>query len=186
MLGAPGEAKSRLQVFLQCPRYECGSGYVGTYTHTENSIYHLQRVEPQSYKEVAFSEEIRGLSPLFCAIYNQAMAAQAASLDHLTGIGLRKALEFLIKDFAIHERPDDADTIKGVSLGACIHNYIDDARVKEVAERAVWIGNDETHYVRKWTDMDIEDLKVLIRLSINAIENVLITRNYLTIMADRR
>ncbi|HKW51946.1 MAG TPA: hypothetical protein VJQ53_09455, partial [Candidatus Eisenbacteria bacterium] len=31
----------------------------------------------------------------------QAMAAEGASLDQLVGMGLRKALEFLVKDFAI-------------------------------------------------------------------------------------
>ena len=31
-----------------------------------------------------------------------------------------------------------------------------------VSQRAAWIGNDETHYVRKWEEKDIEDLKILI------------------------
>ena len=28
------------------------------------------------------------------------------------------------------------------------------------------LGNDETHYSRKWVDMDINDLKILIRLTV--------------------
>ena len=28
-----------------------------------------------------------------------------------------------------------------------------------MAERSVWIGNDETHYVRKHEDLDVSDMK---------------------------
>ncbi len=34
-----------------------------------------------------------------------------------------------------------------------------------MAERAAWLGNDETHYQRKWTDKDISDLKTVISLA---------------------
>jgi len=47
-------------------------------------------------------------------------------------------------------------------LSACIQQYIDNEKIKLVSKRAVWIGNDETHYVRKWIEKDIEDLKRLI------------------------
>jgi hypothetical protein len=50
--------------------------------------------------------------------------------------------------------------------------------VKACAKRAAWLGNDETHYVRKWTDKDVRDLKILITLTINWINNVLLTRKY--------
>ena len=35
-----------------------------------------------------------------------------------------------------------------------------------MAKGAVWIGNDETHYVRKWIDKDISDMKRLIDLTL--------------------
>lgn len=31
-------------------------------------------------------------------------------------------------------------------------------------ERAAWLGNDETHYVRKWPEKDVKDLKSLNRI----------------------
>jgi len=49
---------------------------------------------------------------------------------------------------------------------------------KSVAERATWLGNDETHYYRKWENKDISDLKALLRLTINAIENQLLAESY--------
>jgi hypothetical protein len=36
------------------------------------------------------------VSPTFVEIYNQSLAAEAMRLSQLTGIGLRKALEFLV------------------------------------------------------------------------------------------
>ena len=56
-------------------------------------------------------------------------------------------------------------------------------KVKEVAKRAVWIGNDETHYVRRWEGKDIEDLKTLIEITIHWIEMEKLTADYLTEMS---
>ena len=70
------------------------------------------------------------------------------------------ALEFLIKDYACLENPDKEEVIKKTLLGKCINEYILDSNVKACAKRATWLGNDETHYVRKWTDQDISDLKI--------------------------
>ena len=42
-----------------------------------------------------------------------------------------------------------------------------------------WLGNDETHYVRKWEEKDIRDLKILIRLTESWIQNSILTDKYL-------
>ena len=131
-------------------------------------------------------ESIQEISPTFSDVYNQALASEAFELSQLTGIGLRKALEFLIKDFAITRIDEDEDDekkkkeeeIRAMFLGACINKYIDDRRLKATAHRASWLGNDETHYTRRWEDKDIEDLKVLIQLTMNWVENVLLTDEY--------
>jgi hypothetical protein len=128
---------------------------------------------------ITFSKEITQVSPVFVEVYNQAMAAEAAGLDQMVGIGLRKALEFLIKDFAISEQPDQAEPIKAMFLGNVIKQYIDDKRVQALAERAVWLGNDETHYVRKWETKDINDLKNLLTLTLNAVQNVILGKQYI-------
>jgi len=117
-------------------------------------------------------------------IYNQALAAEAGDLTEIVGIGLRKAVEFLIKDFAIHQKPSDEQDIKKSFLGNCIKNYIDDPNIKECATRAAWLGNDETHYLRKWVEKDISDLKLLIQLTVNWIENVLLTKQYIDDMKE--
>ena len=72
------------------------------------------------------------------------------SLLEVCGVGYRKALEFLIKDFVIEgKEPEVVKRIKTIQLAPCIENYVTDLNVKNVSKRAVWLGNDETHYVRK-------------------------------------
>lgn len=184
VLKRPSSAR-RLQVLLQCPMSSCDSVFVAYYAGertTTGHRYSFERSAPATAQSVSFTDEVSQLSPIFVEIYNQALAAEAANLQHLTGIGLRKALEFLVKDFAIKEHPGDQASIEKTQLGPCIENYITDTNVKECAKRAAWLGNDETHYVRKWTDKDVKDLKVLITLTINWINNVLLTRKYTTEM----
>jgi hypothetical protein len=106
------------------------------------------------------------------------LAAEAFGLDQIVGIGLRKALEFLIKDFAIKQNPESGLEIKRMFLANVIKTYVEDQNLKLVAERAVWLGNDETHYERVWDEKDLNDLKRLIHLSVNWIDNVLTTQAY--------
>jgi hypothetical protein len=143
-----------------------------------SSTYWLSDLAPIAPFEESFGETITNTSPSFVGIYNQAAAAEATKLDQVAGMGYRKSLEFLIKDFLIKQRPDDAENIKKTMLGPCINNYVEDPRIKSVASRATWLGNDETHYVRKFVDRDVEDMKRLVKLTVNWIENVLLTEEY--------
>lgn len=120
-------------------------------------------VGPQLHEDKVFDEAICKLSPQFVRIYNQAYAAEDSNLDEIAGIGYRKALEFLIKDFCLSEHPDDKESILSMPLGACIKKYIDNQQISDLASRSVWLGNDETHYIRKHEDRDITDLKRFIQ-----------------------
>jgi hypothetical protein len=55
-------------------------------------------------------------------------------------------------------------------LGNCIAIYVKNERIAQTSARAAWLGNDETHYVRKWEGKDLEDLKRLIGLTVRWIE----------------
>ena len=50
-------------------------------------------------------------------------------------------------------------------MGQCIEKYIDHSRIKALAKRATWLGNDFAHYLKKHTDHDLKDLKELISLT---------------------
>lgn len=131
--------------------------------------------EPNQHKEQSFNDEISNLSPQFVKIYNQSLAAEAYNLDEIAGIGYRKALEFLIKDFAIHEYSDEVENIKSMNLSLCIKEYISDPNIKNLAERSTWLGNDEAHYIRKQGSYDISDMKQFIQAIVYFINMVLIT-----------
>ena len=140
-------------------------------------IGELISAEPNKFKEQIFDDCINSLSPNFVKIYNQALAAETSGLNEIAGLGYRKALEFLIKDFVIHEHPNDKEAIKKMFLGNCIKTYIDDPRIKTLAERSIWLGNDEAHYVRKHTDRDVNDMKSFIKATEYSISVVLITKD---------
>ena len=164
---------SALEVAFRCTK--CQRLFIGTYEYGVSNGYSLRELSPKIAQKMSFSEEINNTSPIFINVYNQSLAAEAADLQQLTGLGLRKALEFLIKDFLISRHPSEKNEIEKTFLAKCIDQYIDDNLLKECAKRAIWIGNDETHYIRKWNDKDVADLKILIRLTVNWIENILLT-----------
>ena len=74
--------------------------------------------------------------------------------------------------------------IENSQLGHCIEKYIKDERIKAAAKRAAWLGNDETHYVRKWEEQDLSDLKKLISLTLHFIEMEKLSADIVTAMPE--
>jgi len=128
------------------------------YTFKSNLLY----CEPNRFTEKSFEEAISTISPRFAKIYNQALEAESRSLDEIAGMGYRKALEFLIKDYLISLEPDNQSTIEGMELGNCIANKVSNDNVKTVASRCAWLGNDHSHYIVRHSDKDLNDLKNLL------------------------
>lgn len=144
-----------------------------------NGVYSssLLYVGPSRFSPATFDASIEVLSPQFVKIYNQALEAELNGLDELAGIGYRKSLEFLVKDYCIHFHGDQTDSIKAMSLSSCINNYIDDIRIKTLALKTTWIGNDETHYTRKLEGRDITDMKNFIKALVYFVGMVLIAED---------
>lgn len=119
---------------------------------------------PVNFRGAEFSNEIKSLSPRFIEIYNQALHAETLGLHEVSGMGFRKSLEFLVKDYAIHKNPNDKEKIQSpkYSLRNCLNDYVNDERIKNPSIAAAWVGNDETHYTRIHEDKDINDLKKFI------------------------
>lgn len=176
-----------LQVVYQCTNKKCLMLFIALYTKPfYSNVFQLIKLYPATPENREFSQIISNLSPRFVEIYNQAITAEAYHLPELVGIGLRKSLEFLMKDYLIKQKPDKETEIRKNFLGKCIELYVDDINIKVCAERATWLGNDETHYERKWEDKDIKDLKNLIELTVTWIELNIRTKNYLEEMAEGR
>jgi hypothetical protein len=180
--------RKKLLFFMAiCPFDDCGIVFSALY-HDESSrtgtpYFELSTSGLITYTpETVIPKEVADLSPSFKEIFNQASAAEGAGLDLIAGPGFRKALEFLIKDYLIkYEFLEDKEKqakVEKAFLGTCIAEYIAEGRIKSSAAKASWLGNDETHYYRKWTDLDIKDLKKLISMTVNWIELVLVSDDY--------
>lgn len=107
-------------------------------------------------------EAIEILSPSFVKIYKEAEIAEKQSLFEICGIGYRKALEFLVKDYALKMNPENRETIMSIQLSNCIETFITNEQIKTLAKASAWIGNDETHYSRKHEDYNVSHLKAFI------------------------
>lgn len=171
-----------------CPRKDCGRIFMVEYQSTimNDRQYNLKTISPKTFPGQKFSEEIFLLSPKFVEIYNQAFIAELSGLNEICGGGYRKSLEFLVKDYAIEINPSNEESIKGKLLKRCIVDHISHEQIAFMAERAAWLGNDEAHYVRKWEEKDVQDLKQLIKLTASFIETELISKKIQAEMAQGR
>lgn len=145
-----------LYMIASCP--SCEGAFFLTYFQDRN-IFYLEDVTPKKIESADLPHSIKSLSPKFSDIFSQAENAEEQGLSEICGLGYRRALEFLVKDYLCHADPEHVNEIKEQTLSTCIKNRIKDERIKTLAERATWIGNDETHYIRKHEDLDIQDMK---------------------------
>jgi len=99
----------------------------------------------------------------FIKTYLQSLVAESSGLDELAGMGYRKSIEYLVKDWAIQGKPDDKERIEKLWLDVVIKDYYS-GDLKDILQRATWLGNDQSHYNRIFEDFDIDDLKELIVL----------------------
>ena len=173
---------SLLIVICKCPRFKCNRFFSSDYLLVEN------------YKEWGFSEplftfnrclsgnptffstpdEIKGISPMFHEIYNQALVAEFHDLNEIAGMGMRKAVEFLVKDYCINYKHLRKEEIQDLLLGKCIDLHIEDPKVKDISKRAAWLGNDHSHYYKKWPEKSTEDFKEIIEAMIHFVKIELI------------
>lgn len=98
----------------------------------------------------------------------------------------RKAFEFLIKDYLISNSDNNSNTIKLIkehsSISYLINEYIkDNDDLKEMAKRCSWLWNDQTHYVIKHKDHDLDDLKNILWIVVYYITMKIKTNRYLNI-----
>ena len=177
---APSGSKLKIYSHFLCPN--CKHSFIADTSAPSSSTSTHQaddycNIAPNSYVEERFDDTIVHLSEQFIKIYNQALAAETSNLDEIAGLGYRKAMEFLIKDFAIHCHPSDEETIKSMPLTQCINAYIDAPNIKTLATRSAWIGNDEAHYIRKQENRDVNDMKAFIKATVYFISMILITED---------
>ncbi len=176
-------AERELEVYFICNSRYCNKSFIGYYANY-GGRFEFIRSSFGNRRTKTFTETISNISLTFQTIYNEAFFAEQNELLQICGGGYRKAVEFLIKDYAIQYNPDKKKSIEKNTLASCISLYVSDENIKAVAKRASWLGNDETHYVRKWGTKDLEDLKILIDLTLHWIEMEHLTSTFKKDMPD--
>lgn len=165
------EGERHLAILYTCPH--CNRPFVAHFIDGDSGGKTMQPqldyCAPEFYSVQQFDDGIENLSPSFVKIYNQALEAESRRLDEIAGIGYRKALEFLVKDYCKHQYPDKADEIERLRLGQCITSYINQEKIRTLAKRVAWIGNDETHYIRELQGRDVSDMKRFIHAIVSYI-----------------
>lgn len=174
---SPSDGKCTLYLLSLCKR--CNQVFLSAFQEsTSRPVPGFADFDSASYSVPytpninKFSGDVQQLSPDFVETYAQAEIAESQRLYRICGVGYRKALEFLVKDYLRHKNPDNTDKILAEPLGSCIKK-LEAQRLKVLAERSAWIGNDETHYVRKHDDLGIEDMKRFIKAMLNYVESEL-------------
>jgi hypothetical protein len=121
----------------------------------------------------------------FIKTYLQSLAAEHNGLDEIAGMGYRKSIEYLVKDWAIQNNPQDKDKIEAFWLGQVITNYYT-GDLKDILERATWLGNDQSHYNKLFEEYDIQDLKELIDLIMVELDRQHKMKHYIDTIQKRK
>ncbi|MDP3983283.1 MAG: DUF4145 domain-containing protein [bacterium] len=177
-----------VQVIFRCPRNDCQAIFIAYYTspswygnhnNFDRERIYLRNTFIRSYfEEEKFDEEIVNLSSRFVGIFTQSSIAENMGLTDICGMGYRKALEFLVKDYLSKIIPEKKKEISASTLGNLIYNKIDDDKIRKMAKLAKDIGNNETHYEDSLNQLTLEDMKKLIKLVIYWISSSLLTEEY--------
>lgn len=182
-----------VSMLFSCPA--CGKGFLSYYNSTGGYESHdgfsyicliYNASFPMIPKERNFDDCIKSISPNFCDVYNQSYYSECYKLTQLSGMGYRKSLEFLIKDYCSYKNSDDADKIKSMLLSQVIEEYIESEKIKTLSKISTWLGNDETHYVKKFEDRDIEDLKKFINATVAFITYELIAEEAAVVVESKQ
>lgn len=124
---------------------------------------------PHNRRLTVFSENIHKLSQEFVKIYNQAEDAEHQGLDEICGMGYRRSVEYLVDAYGRHKNPG-IDIDASLQLAKKIQDYVPEERIRELAKKTAWLGNDETHIEKKHPNRDISDMKKFIRAMVTLID----------------
>jgi len=162
-----------MEIYYRCTNKKCRRHFTALFRYVgqrgQFAGYDYERSVPSEPEIPEFVEVIKTISPDFVRVYSQALGAEAYALTDVAGPGFRKALEFLVKDYAIHLKPEAFEEIKAAPLARVIEQHLTGDKVPVVSLRAAWIGNDQTHYERRWVDKDLLYLKTLIGATVHFI-----------------
>lgn len=108
-------------------------------------------------------EGIEEYYPKFVDIYMQSLNAEALNLKDICGMGFRKALKILVRQYVFDKNPNDIEKFKSYSLSNLI-DTIKNPTIKELSTKLRRLGNDQTHtgYLKN-PDYGVDDIKSFLK-----------------------
>lgn len=135
----------------------CDKLFAGMYT-IENGIAGTLGAYPTAAAVDDVDPILADCSPRFAELYQQANACYARGYIDLAGMGFRAALECLVKDFAIKYKNIPKTKAADKHLDKAISEYLGDIPLRNAADVVRMLGNDYSHFKRKYENYDIETL----------------------------
>lgn len=158
-------------IFLATFSVECCSKlFFATYEkQTSSATLNLVYVYPP-YIPATLPDSIHKVSPRFVELYKQSHFAEENNFFELAGSGYRNSIEVLIKDYAINELNKPEKEVKSKKLYNAIGDYLPNEKLMSTADVVRILGNDNTHYERRYSDFDIDILKRYLTIFISQID----------------
>ena len=166
----------------KCTFRDCGKQFIVFHKIEGGGIIHLNGYLDGNPIGPFWPETIKNLKSKFIEAYNQALKAEYLGLDEISGMGFRKAIEYLVKDYLIQRDSSLEGKIENKLLASVIwENFSSpqESDLKDLLQRATWLGNDMTHYLKYHENFDIDDLKELIKLVMDEIHSIEQKRHYI-------
>lgn len=152
-----------------CQCTSCGKFFFFASEYHKDSLY-----QPITIPSISFipyeNENLAAISERFIDMYNQALQSEFVGNIELASIGYRSALEFLVKDFAINELGKPREEVIKKKLHNAIGEYLNQNDLVSTADVVRILGNDYTHYERKYPQHDFDLLKGYMDIFLKQIE----------------
>lgn len=187
----PGGGPKRSEIcysLWRCPHRECGSMFVSVFEILGNGQGNFRGFLDGSPIGPHWPDSIKKLDSRFMTTYIQSLQAEYHGLNEISGMGYRKAIEYLVKDYLINNDENLKGKIEDAMLSKVIVDNFKDSReidLKDLLQRATWLGNDMTHYLKYHKNFDINDLKALIKLVMDEIHSIEQKRHYITAIQSK-
>lgn len=157
----------------------CSSFYAVEYIYNNPRQNPKQTLVPYTYSptvDLNIPDNIKKISKDFEEVYTQSETAYQLDLKQIAGMGYRKSVEILVKDFLIYKDPDNSEKILKLTLNSAI-SKIENKKLENLARMCAYLGNDQTHPIKLHPSKDIDDLRnftenlvLLIAFEINYID----------------
>jgi len=187
-IGKGGNNSDIFCTVWRCTFKDCKRIFVAEYTVNTPGAAIFTKFLDGTPIEPHFPEIIVKFESKFIKTYMQALQAENLGLDEIAGMGYRKAIEYLVKDYLIQKDQNLEGNIEDLALSNVIDQNFTDSRendLKDLLKRATWLGNDMTHYLKYHENFDIEDLKNLIKLVMDEIHSIEQKRHYITNLQNK-